>query len=111
MMATRDIILMSAKQTIDIECSIGILKFRKIFANDTLLLFKYKDNDSEEYCKYFIINQLKSPNLTIDELDELNVNEIDNIVQEYLTKSGLIDYFDFDEEFYNDFQRNSKLLQ
>jgi len=104
MIATREMILMSPKQTIDIESSKGILKFRKIFANDTLLLFKYKDNDSEEYCKYFIINQLKTPKLTIDELDELNVNEISNIVQEYLTKSSLIDYFDFNDEFYNDFQ-------
>lgn len=104
MKVTMDMILMNAKQTIDIESSIGILKFRKFFERDKQLLFKYKDDDPEEYCKYFIINQLKNPKLTLDELDELNNTEISNIVHEYLTKSCLINYFNFGNEFYSDFQ-------
>ena len=104
MKVTRDMILMNAKQTIDIESSIGILKFRKFFDNDKQLLFKYKDNNPEEYCKYFIINQLKNPKLSLDELDELDNTEISNIVQEYLTKSSLINYFDFSNDFYSDFK-------
>ncbi len=104
MKVTRDMILMNAKQTIDIESSIGILKFRKFFDNDKQLLFKYKDNNPEEYCKYFIINQLKNPKLSLDELNELDNTEISNIVQEYLTKSSLINYFDFSNDFYSDFK-------
>ena len=103
--ATRELLLENEKQTIDIESSIGLLKFRKLFEKDSELLFKYKDNNVEEYCKYFIINQLKSPEISIETLNMMSTEEISGIVKEYLTKSQLLEYFDFNDEFYADFHK------
>lgn len=100
----RELLIENGKLTIDIESSIGVLRFRKLFNEDTLLLYKYRNNDPKEYCKHFIINQLKSPTLSLEELN-LTLEEISIILKEYLTKIGIIDKFEFNNEFYEDFQK------
>ena len=98
-------------EVVTINTPLGNLTLRFISIDDTKMFLKYFDEnlDSKKISKKFIINQLKSPKLAEEDLDNLSDEELLDIIKEYLTKEGLNEYFDlntitnlpdFDESLY-----------
>ena len=87
--------------------TLGTLELRPIFDDDLNYLLKNINEglDGESLCKGFIINQLNSPETSIESLDDLNQLEIKNILEKYLKCNNMDEYFNFsDNHVYDDFK-------
>lgn len=87
--------------------TLGTLELRPIFDDDLNYLLKNINEslDGESLCKGFIINQLNSPEISIERLNDLNQSEIKNILERYLKCSNMDEYFNFSENsVYDDFK-------
>ena len=87
--------------------TLGTLELRPIFDDDLNYLLKNINEglDSESLCKGFIINQLNSPKISIESLNDLNQSEIKNILERYLKCNNMAEYFNFsDNHVYDDFK-------
>ena len=75
--------------------TLGTLELRPIFDDDLNYLLKNinKGLDGESLCKGFIINQLNSPEITIESLNELKQSEIKSILEIYLKCNNMDEYF------------------
>lgn len=86
---------------------LGTLELRPIFDDDLNYLLKNINEglDGESLCKGFIINQLNSPEISIESLNDLNHSEIKNILERYLKCNNMDEYFNFSENsVYDDFK-------
>ena len=87
--------------------TLGTLELRPIFDDDLNYLLKNINEslDGESLCKGFIINQLNSPEISIERLNDLNQSEIKNILERYLKCNNMDEYFNFSENsVYDDFK-------
>ena len=87
--------------------TLGTLELRPIFDDDLNYLLKNINEgiDGESLCKGFIINQLNSPEISIESLNDLNQSEIKDILERYLKCNNLGEYFNFsDNNIYDDFK-------
>jgi|GEM_PF-1355195 len=87
--------------------TLGTLELRPIFDDDLNYLLKNINEslDGESLCKGFIINQLNSPEISIERLNDLNQSEIKNILEKYLKCNNMDEYFNFSENsVYDDFK-------
>ena len=87
--------------------TLGTLELRPIFDDDLNYLLKNINEglDGESLCKGFIINQLNSPKISIENLNDLNQPEIKNILERYLKCNNMDEYFNFsDNTVYDDFK-------
>ncbi len=87
--------------------TLGTLELRPIFDDDLNYLLKNINEglDGESLCKGFIINQLNSPKISIESLNDLNQSEIKNILERYLKCNNMAEYFNFsDNRVYDDFK-------
>lgn len=87
--------------------TLGTLELRPIFDDDLNYLLKNINEglDGESLCKGFIINQLNSPGISIESLNDLNQSEIKNILEGYLKCNNMDEYFNFsDNTVYDDFK-------
>lgn len=87
--------------------TLGTLELRPIFDDDLNYLLKNINEslDGESLCKGFIINQLNSPEISIERLNDLNQSEIKNILERYLKCNNIDEYFNFSENsVYDDFK-------
>lgn len=87
--------------------TLGTLELRPIFDDDLNYLLKNINEglDGESLCKGFIINQLNSPEISIERLNDLNQSEIKNILERYLKCNNMDEYFNFSENsIYDDFK-------
>lgn len=87
--------------------TLGTLELRPIFDEDLNYLLKNINEglDGESLCKGFIINQLNSPEISIESLNDLNQSEIKNILERYLKCNNMVEYFNFsDNSVYDDFK-------
>lgn len=87
--------------------TLGTLELRPIFDYDLNYLLKNINEslDGESLCKGFIINQLNSPEISIERLNDLNQSEIKNILERYLKCNNMDEYFNFSENsVYDDFK-------
>lgn len=87
--------------------TLGTLELRPIFDDDLNYLLKNINEslDGESLCKGFIINQLNSPEISIERLNDLNQSEIKNILERYLKCNNMNEYFNFSENsVYDDFK-------
>lgn len=88
--------------------TLGTLELRPIFDDDLNFLLKNINEglDGESLCKGFIINQLNSPEITIESLNGLNQSGIKTILERYLKCNNLDEYFNFSENsVYEDFKK------
>lgn len=88
--------------------TLGTLELRPIFDDDLNFLLKNINEglDGESLCKGFIINQLNSPEITIESLNELKQSEIKSILEIYLKCNNMDEYFNFSENnVYEDFKK------
>ena len=87
--------------------TLGTLELRPIFDDDLNYLLKNINEslDGESLCKGFIINQLNSPEISIERLNDLNQSEIKNILERYLKCNNMDEYFNLSENsVYDDFK-------
>ena len=87
--------------------TLGTLELRPIFDDDLNYLLKnIKDGlDGESLCKGFIINQLISPEISIESLNDLNQSEIKSILERYLKCNNMDEFFNLsNDDVYNDFK-------
>ena len=87
--------------------TLGTLELRPIFDDDLNYLLKNINEglDGESLCKGFIINQLNSPEISIESLNDLNQSEIKNILERYLKCNNMDEYFNLsDNNVYDDFK-------
>lgn len=87
--------------------TLGTLELRPIFDDDLNYLLKNINEslDGESLYKGFIINQLNSPEISIERLNDLNQSEIKNILERYLKCNNMDEYFNFSENsVYDDFK-------
>lgn len=87
--------------------TLGTLELRPIFDDDLNYLLKNINEslDGKSLCKGFIINQLNSPEISIERLNDLNQSEIKNILERYLKCNNMDEYFNFSENsVYDDFK-------
>lgn len=97
-----------ANRTFIIENNtLGPLELRPILDDDLNFLFECinKGLDGETLSKIFIINQLNSPKISIENLNEINQTEIKNILVKYLKYNNMGKFFNFtDYRVYEDFK-------
>ena len=87
--------------------TLGTLELRPIFDDDLNYLLKNINEglDGESLCKGFIINQLNSPEISIESLNDLNQSEIKSILERYLKCNNMDEFFNLsNDDVYNDFK-------
>ena len=87
--------------------TLGTLELRPIFDDDLNYLLKNINEglDGESLCKGFIINQLNSPKISIESLNDLNQSEIKSILERYLKCNNMDEFFNLsNDDVYNDFK-------
>ena len=87
--------------------TLGTLELRPIFDDDLNYLLKNINEglEGESLCKGFIINQLNSPEISIESLNDLNQSEIKSILERYLKCNNMDEFFNLsNDDVYNDFK-------